>query len=91
MLDSIPEIRKRKKMKARRARLVKIGVSIFILALVTTAALYLLGWETASSQMRRFLAGMAQETVSFQFEPGGEAFADFGGGVAVVTRRASGV
>jgi hypothetical protein len=85
MLDSIPEIRKRKKMKARRARLVKIGVSIFILALVTTAALYLLGWgDGESSRLRRFLAGMAQETVSFQFEPGGEAFADFGGGVAVV-------
>lgn len=81
-MDSIPEIRRRNR---KRVRLVRIGVSILILALVTAAVLYLLGWgDMASSKLhqfyRRVLSGM--ESVSFRFVNGGEAFADFGGGVA---------
>lgn len=82
-MDSIPEIRKRKR---KGTRLIKIILSILILALVTAGVLYLLGWgDIASSKLYQFyrqvVVGM--ESVSFRFENGGEAFADFGGGVAV--------
>ncbi|NLM84928.1 MAG: hypothetical protein GX189_09560 [Clostridiales bacterium] len=86
MVDSIPEMRKSKKRKARRARLIGIAVSILILALVTISALYLLGWGDApSSVLYQLITGKAPEAVPFQFEPGGEAFAALGGGVAVAS------
>jgi hypothetical protein len=86
MVDSIPEMRKRKKRKARRARIIKITVAILVLALVTVAALYLLGWgDVPSSVLYRIITGKAPEAVAFRFDPGGEAFAGLGGGVAVVS------